>query len=123
MSAAPATSANVTTRMSGRRDGFRPPAGAASGFAFGLTAAGGGATGAASTGVNMRVKSLGPLDPRAAGADDGAGGGANGSTRCPDSSENSLSSGGPSEASGFGCDLIVQRGRFAQLWVQATRGS
>ena len=80
MSAAAATNANVTTMMSGNADGRRAPA--ASGFALGLTAAGAGEDGGASTGVSMRVKSLGP-EERGAGAPEGTGGGACASTRSP----------------------------------------
>lgn len=78
-------SATFSTMMSGSADGFRPPP-PASGFGAGFTAGGGGALGGASTGVSMRVKSLGPL-ARGAGADEGTGGGAYGSTRSPASFE------------------------------------
>jgi len=81
MSTAAATSANVTTRMSGNADGRRPPPGG-SALALGFTAGGAGVDGGASTGVSIRVKSLGP-DDRGAGALDGTGGGAYGSTRSP----------------------------------------
>ena len=81
MSAAAATSANVTTMMSGSADGRRPAA-VGSAFALGFTGGGAGAACGASTGVSMRVKSLGP-DDRGAGADDGTGGGACASTRSP----------------------------------------
>lgn len=85
MSAAPATNANMVTMMSGKSDGLRPPPAAASGFAAGFTAGGAGAARGASTGVSMRVKSLGPM--RGAGALDGTGGGAYGSTGSPASFE------------------------------------
>lgn len=66
--------------MSGSADGLRAPAAAACGFALGFAGGGDGALEGASTGVSMRVKSLGP-DARGAGAVDGMGGGAYGSTR------------------------------------------
>lgn len=69
---------------SGSVDGFRPPAAAGAALALGLTAGGVGAELGASTGVNIRVKSLGP-NARGAGAPDGTGGGAYGSTRSPPS--------------------------------------
>ena len=64
----------MMTMMSGSIDGRRPPA-AGSAFGAGFTAAGAGADGTASTGVSIRVKSLGP-DARGAGPLDGTGGGA-----------------------------------------------
>jgi hypothetical protein len=70
---------------SGSIDGFRPPPAAGSGLALGLTAGGVGTEFGASTGVSIRVKSLGPA--LGAGALDGTGGGAYGSTRSPASSE------------------------------------
>jgi hypothetical protein len=59
-----------------------PPATGGSALALGFTAGGAGVDGGASTGVSIRVKSLGP-DDRGAGALDGTGGGAYGSTRSP----------------------------------------
>jgi len=69
----------MITIRSGSIDGLRPPP-AGSAFALGFTAGGGGADGGASTGVNIRVKSLGPTRPARALAA-GSGGGTYGSAR------------------------------------------
>lgn len=81
MIAAAPTDAKIRTMIKGSAEGLRPPP-AGSGFALGLTGGGAGAVGGASTGVSMRVKSLGPA-ARGAGALEGTGGGAYGSTRSP----------------------------------------